>query len=193
MTRITKDKSPEALAGKYAWYQIDNLIFTAIKYLTEYLDAILGADDQRDVVWINKTASHLYATRWRPDFCFVYISMSDVDSLNRHLRINKIGNIVVSASGQFQQFKKAHIDKLVNSPYDPEFIGKNVKIVHGPLEDFYGRVTGYSTDLHKYIISVKLLVSEVQVPHHIHEFQIIEEEGDNTKQVVEDFIMRKDG
>ena len=161
---------------KRAWFQIDNLIFTAPRYLREYLNSVLGKDDKREIVWINKTASHLYATRWRPDFCYVNILVNSVDTLNSSLRFNKIGNLVVTSTGKFLQVKKTQIDAVSSSPYYPEVLGKTVQIIHGPLEDFYGKIIAYSTELKKYIVSVKLLVSEVHIPHHFYELFICEPE-----------------
>lgn len=178
MSRIVQDKDRDSQEGKYAWFQIDNLVFTAPKYLTEYMDAILGADDNREVIWINKSSPHMYATRWRPDFCYIYIPVNSADNFNAHLRFNKIGNLVVNTTGQFQQFTKAQIDKVSNSVYYPDLIGKHVRIIHGPLEDFYATVTGYSSKLHKYILTVKLLISEIQIPHHLHEFEVIDDSHD---------------
>ena len=99
-----------------------------------------------------------------------------------NLHKNKIGNIVKESDGSFLTFAKEDIDKIAESPYFPELIGKSVKITHGPLEDFYGKVVKYSNDLKKYILSVKLLVSEVQIPHHLNEFEVTDKDVDNIEE-----------
>lgn len=180
-----KDLFKEDTEIKYAWYQIMDLVFTAPRYLKEYLISLFGVDPDREIIWINKSSPHLYETRWRPDFCFVYIRTKDAETLDFGLRANKIGHLVLGANATYQTFSKRQIDKLVESPFIQDLIGKNVIIVHGPLEDFYARVTGYSTELKKYILTVKLLLSEVQIPHHLNEFAETDKEIDNVQAILD--------
>ena len=179
-------RNSEESEKKYAWFQIAELIFTAPHYLTEYMNSMLGPDPDRTYSWINNSSPHLYATRWRPDFCFVYIPESDADTFDANLRHDRIGHLQITPKGEFQRFSKQHVEKLNSSPYNHDLIGKNVKIIKGPLDEFYGKVVAYSEELKKYIISVRLLVTEVQYPHHLNEFQLIEDsdETDNVNSLL---------
>ena len=165
--------SEEQESVKYSWYQIIDLCFTAQHYLESYLYSVLGPDDNRDIIWINKTSSHLYATRWHPDFCFIFIPDKDADMLDMSMRKAvpvKIGYLAMNNKKQLQKFSRDYIDSLVVSPFYEELLDTDVFIIHGPLEDFYGKVDSYSNDLNKYILKVQLLVSFVLYPHHITDF-----------------------
>lgn len=159
----------------YKWFQIQNIVFTAPKYLLEFFNSVLGHDDNRDVVWINKESPYLYETRWRPDFVFIKIPTKDADNFDAALRRNRIGSLTCTSDGKFQYYLEEHINKLVESPYIPDYIGKDVQMVRGPLEDFIGRVVGYSTEQRKYNIEVKLLLSTVVLPHHSNEFVLLKD------------------
>ena len=82
----------------------------------------------------------------------------------------KIGYLAANIKNKLQTFSREHIDSLVVSPFYEELLDVDVKIIHGPLEDFYGKVDSYSDTLNKYILKVQLLVSFVLYPHHITDF-----------------------
>ena len=176
---LQEDFLIEEINDKYAWFQILDLAFTAPHYLKSFLHSYLGPDETRDIIWINKSSSHLYDTRWHPEFCFIYIPEREADNIDLALRQSKIGYLAMNHRNTFQKFTRDYINKLVKSPFYPDLIGKVVDIIHGPLEDFIGTVNSYSDNLSKYILRVQLLVSYVDYPHHLNEFTPHEDTAEN--------------
>lgn len=158
---------------KYNWFQIQDMAFTAPHYLKEFLNNVLGDDPVRDFVWINHQSPHLYETRWRPDFVFVYVQEEQIEFLELSLIKNKLGTISLTPRKKFQVFNKKEIDKLQYSTFVPEFIGRKIKFIKGPLEDFYGVIIGFSKESRKYKINIKLLLSDVVFESNTSDFIII--------------------
>ncbi len=179
--QIDKTQEQQDLLSKRAWYGIDGCVFTAAHYLKAFLDFALGADDDREIVWISKSSSHFYATRWRADFIFVNISVLEADSLDLSLRNNRIGKLFIDSKGTFITYKPSYIKKLNSSPYDASLFGCKVKVTKGPLEDFYGTIVGYDTKQGMYKIQVRLLVSSVVNLIHSSDFLLVDHLEDNTR------------
>lgn len=154
---------------KYSWYQVDNLIFTSADYMRQFMNSILSSDRNRDIIWINDASPFLYKTRWRPDFCFIYVRDSDIESLDLSLIKTKAGLITQSKRG-YMTYKMSFIQSLITSNFYAELIGKEVKILRGPLEDFYGRVLKFDDSSKKYVVSVKLLASVIEKDFNISDF-----------------------